>query len=292
MPKPHNCWHICTEGLQDRLIFRDREDFIQGMNAVALCSYKAPVAVLAFCLMDNHVHFVVNGTRGSCVRFVDAFVLRLAKWIRRKYGEAGPLRGVGINIKNIDSYVYLKDVISYVHRNPMVAGICAALSYEWSTAGTFFRQKSSRPGLMCISSLTARERRKRLKTKYKDIPPDMVVNSEDMILPESYVLARHVERLFSNAQGYMFSINTNKDVNLETLLAAPGRQAYDDSALLTVVPVICREEVGSADFAKLDIEDKCKVVGILRKRYGASLRQISRVTGLRRDYVSKLLGKS
>ena len=55
---------ITTEHLEDKLWFREEEDFVVGMNYVALQALLSPeVLVLAFILMSNHVHFVLYGTR-------------------------------------------------------------------------------------------------------------------------------------------------------------------------------------------------------------------------------------
>ena len=51
-----NYWHICTEGLVKKVIFKSREDYIVGMNAIPVCAQRFNVTVLAFCLMDNHVN--------------------------------------------------------------------------------------------------------------------------------------------------------------------------------------------------------------------------------------------
>ena len=49
-------YHICTEGLGNDLIFRTDEDYIRGMNAIGILAYRHGISILAFCLMDNHVH--------------------------------------------------------------------------------------------------------------------------------------------------------------------------------------------------------------------------------------------
>lgn len=295
MKRLRNCWHICTNGLKDRLLFRDREDFIQGMNAVAICSYRAPVALFAFCLMDNHVHFVVNGSEENCWRFVKGYVLRMAKWINRKYGERSPLRGIGITVKPIDDVVYLRDVISYVHRNPMVAGMCAALNYEWSTAGVYFKRRenfhSAIKGQSEVGGMLVTERRCRLRTKFKDIPSSMLVNVEDMILPESYILLDQAERLFSGASGYMFSTNTNQDAGMELALASGRGRAFDDATLRTVIPGICDSEFGKNSIDELVFDERCALVDILKKRYGAGVKQLARVTGVKKDFLEGLFGR-
>ena len=51
-------YHICTEGLGNDLIFRTDKDYIRGMNAIGILAYRHGISILAFCLMDNHVHIV------------------------------------------------------------------------------------------------------------------------------------------------------------------------------------------------------------------------------------------
>ena len=50
---------ITTDHLEDRLWFRDDEDFKTGMNYAATVAFLLGVNVLAFILMSNHVHFVL-----------------------------------------------------------------------------------------------------------------------------------------------------------------------------------------------------------------------------------------
>lgn len=52
-------YHVYTKGLEDDVIFQDRQDFIVGMNQVAVSVFKTGIIMLAFVLMSNHFHFVV-----------------------------------------------------------------------------------------------------------------------------------------------------------------------------------------------------------------------------------------
>ena len=53
---------LSTDHLEDGLWCRDDEDFRVAMNYVAIQAASSPeVAVLAFILMSNHVHFVLKG---------------------------------------------------------------------------------------------------------------------------------------------------------------------------------------------------------------------------------------
>ena len=54
-------YHICTDGLSSNILFKNETDFIAGMNGIPLCSIATGTSVLCFCLMSNHVHFVIIG---------------------------------------------------------------------------------------------------------------------------------------------------------------------------------------------------------------------------------------
>lgn len=71
-------WHICTDGLAREIIFKDVKDYIFGMNGVPALSLFYGVTVLAFCLMSNHVHFVVRGFEKGCRTFITAYKKRLS----------------------------------------------------------------------------------------------------------------------------------------------------------------------------------------------------------------------
>ena len=54
-----NCWHFSTDGNAVDAIFEDEDDFIDGMNRVYVTLQAYRVIILAFSLMDTHVHFIL-----------------------------------------------------------------------------------------------------------------------------------------------------------------------------------------------------------------------------------------
>ena len=47
-----NYWHICTDGLAKNVIFKNRADYVFGMNSIPVCTLTHSVTMLAFCLMS------------------------------------------------------------------------------------------------------------------------------------------------------------------------------------------------------------------------------------------------
>ena len=130
-------FHAYTKGLEDKQLFKDREDFIAGMNLLAVvCSTFPQLKLLAFVLMSNHVHFVLYGTEQQAKEFMDMYKNLVSRYVRTRYGEAKYLRHLLTTVSEVAlENEGLKRLIAYVLNNPVKAGInCVATGYEWSSA--------------------------------------------------------------------------------------------------------------------------------------------------------------
>lgn len=124
-------------------------------------SLKTMAEMLCFCLMSNHVHFIIKGTEAECRIFIDEFKRRSSMRLRKKYFEVSPLHGLETSVKQIDINNYLRTAIGYVLRNPLAAGInCMPDAYRWSSCSLYFRHGYSsdkNAGLSHISDFTVKE---------------------------------------------------------------------------------------------------------------------------------------
>ena len=98
-----NYYHLCTEGLGETVMFRDNEDYVTGINYLAVCQIAlnqiAPnqitpnqitpkkIEIIAFCLMSNHLHIVAKGENAILKKFIISFKRRYSMWLARKYNE-------------------------------------------------------------------------------------------------------------------------------------------------------------------------------------------------------------
>ena len=84
-------FHVYTKGLNKNLLFSCDEDFIYGMNLIPKCLRGTDIRLLAFCLMDNHLHFILGAPRDACNRFIVNYKRNLGAFLAgsgRKIGEA------------------------------------------------------------------------------------------------------------------------------------------------------------------------------------------------------------
>ena len=130
---------ISTSHLEDDLWFREESDFKEGMNAVAVTVCLTRIQILAFILMSNHVHFVVQGTREESLRFITLFKRQYSSYLRRKYGVKEALRGNAVDIRQVKlEDESLQRAIAYVLMNCVSANICVHSSlYPWGRGRSF-----------------------------------------------------------------------------------------------------------------------------------------------------------
>lgn len=266
-------WHICTDGLAKNIIFRTNEDYISGMNGVAVYASMYNITVLAFCLMSNHVHFILHGEETECRNFIRSYKKRLASMT--------DLAGTDTYAKQITDITYLKKAICYVLRNPSVADRkILPTHYRWGSGGLYFNGGAmpEKPAGN-ISGIGIRETRKRWNTRNR-LPADFCITEDGLICPQCYVDHEAVERLFGTSVAMLFFLSRNDNMEMELTEEILRKVHYTDSELVNSVENSCLKMFGTKYTEDLSLENKCRLAMELRKRYGIGTKQASRLTGL------------
>ncbi len=99
--------------------------------------------ILAYCLMDNHYHLVLQNLTGRMSEFFKQLNGQFGTYYRQRYGGKGYIFQDRYKSQLIQDDAYLMLAIAYVLNNPVKAGL--ARSYEqfpWSSGGLYFTDKS------------------------------------------------------------------------------------------------------------------------------------------------------
>lgn len=289
------CWHFSTDGTSVDVLFRDDDDFKDGMNRIALLLRECAVVILAFALMDNHAHFVLYGEVEECGRFMKEYCRRTSMHISSRHGERGKLGGIQISCQKIDNQQYLKTAICYVLRNPTVAGLpVSPLDYPWSSGPLMFRTAGT-----WSSPCWTGESMRRLgeigsaagKAFFKshagwDSEWRMV---GDLVFPGDYVAYGIAEELFRSNKAFLFFLGMNKESEVEALAGRISNLAIPDSEMRQHKNELCREMFGTCSAKCLDIQQRVVLAKALRRRYQSSVKQIARVCGLVYNEIKDLI---
>ena len=283
-----NCWHFSTDGNAVDAIFEDEDDFIDGMNRVFITLQAYQVVILAFCLMDTHVHFVLYGDFDECNRFMHDFVKRTSWYISVKHKESHKLEYVSIRHQAVDNDFYLKTVICYCLKNPPVGGLpYNALDYPWSSGPLYFK----RPGLWCsprwielpaddVCSLDMGLNQRREVLRTRKHASQKVRMIDRLIFPGEYVAYEIVERIFKTCKSFNFFLCITKEEDVEarggtiSLLSIPMQEMRQHKN------EVCKELYGTKSIKGLNTQQRLRLARTLRSRYNSSIKQIIRLCGL------------
>ena len=281
-------YHVSSHGLEKNDIFRSREDFIQGMNDIALCVLGYDVCILAFCLMSNHFHFVLYGTREECMRFACEYKRRCAMRMRIVCGEVQGMKEVEISINFIDSQEYLENVIAYVLRNPIAAGVfMMPYHYAWSSISLYYIGGCPQSGTK-LNSLSERRRLNVLRS-HQAVPDTYMIDANGMILPSCYVDFEMVEKIFRHPARLMASLARKVENDIEVRFGIAESISITDQELLSQMNELIRLEFGRRSLYQLSVEEKAKLCLSLKRNFGVGVKQIARVTRLNPDVVVKIV---
>ena len=280
-----NCWHFSTAGNAIDAIFEDDNDFVAGMNRVFVVVKGYRVIILAFSLMDTHLHFILYGEWEECNRFMHEYVRRTSSYISAVHGERHKMKNVPIHYQKIDTDRYLKTAICYTIKNAPVAAIpYMGWDYPWSSGPLYFRKASlwSSPAWQDqtrIVPLDDRHIRQRelLRTRNRQKTVCMI---GPLVFPGEYVGYEVVEQLFKTCRSFNFFMCTSRESDVESQGGTISRLSIPMQEMRQYKKELCKEMFGVESLRTLHTEDRLRLARALRTKYNSSVKQIARLCGL------------
>ena len=284
-------FHICTEGLERSLLFMDEDDYIFGMNLIPLCLQgEKSLKIVTFCLMSNHVHFIVRGDYEASLRFIRGYKRLLSQRLGHRGRKDVFKNGGGVLIKEMDDPMYIVKAIAYVLRNPVKAGVnVTPQGYRWSPARLYFSQNNE-DGSSCrhISDLSVTERKK-LRSNYLSLPQDWLVDSKGMILPENYVDVSMVESVYKKASQFMYYLCKQDDAMIELDTGVLAKSSYNYEELAINMKELLSRQYNVRSVSELGMQSRIELASVMKRRYGATPAKLSRLVGIRKELLEKLI---
>ena len=275
-------FHVCTDGGVLPWMFQDDKDFINGVNRIGVCSFLADVKVISFVLMDNHVHFVLLGAMPSCKEFITRYKHLTGKYIYSRYSIKGHIRGVSARIIPIADNDNLKAVISYIDRNPAVAGYKSLpVEYPWGSARYVFREnpEAGKENGLSIGTMPLRQRARLLGTRVK-LPEYWQVDGNGMIYPPCFLAGGIIETIFKSPTGYVYHLAKKMEGEIDAVICSGNRSFIPDKELRTVVTQLAADMFGNSDIRILTLSSRLIIARKLRYEYASTHKQISRMLHL------------
>lgn len=281
-------YHISSSGLEKNSIFRNRAEFISGMNDIAICAAKFEISILCFCLMSNHFHFVVSGNQEECRTFAEEYKRMCAIRMRQFSGEVKGLKDTRIQLDLIDSQEYLENAIAYVLRNPLAAKIMVMpYHYEWSSADLYFCGETKAVGEY-LSEMSDRKRYRMLKSRI-ELPKHYFINAEGLIHPSCYVNIACVESIFRFPARLMALMARKIENDIEVRMGIADHITMTDEELMTQTRELTKITFQKESIFQLTMDERLRLCLMLKTNFQAGAKQIARITRLPVEIIQKVI---
>jgi putative transposase len=151
MPRPPRiivadwCYHFINRANKKAEVFHDAADYDSFIQLVVQAQQRVPVPILAYCLMPNHVHFVVRpSSRDDLTQWAHWLFTSHAHRYRAKHESTGHVWQGRFKTFAIQRDQHLLSVLRYVERNAL-AGKLVTRAEEWRWGSLCWRKRTTAP---------------------------------------------------------------------------------------------------------------------------------------------------
>lgn len=284
-------FHISLEGLEDRVLCRDDEDYDAFVKIICVCCLRKNVILVIYAVVSNHVHCVIlaesQGEADGCANEIKRM---LAMYHRGKYGESSVMAGVDVKAIWLMSDRHVRNALAYDVRNAMDNGADCIQNYRWTGyRGMFCNGQSA--GVTKVSELSKRDRRRIMHTDDDLSAVTWMLNKDGELEPATVCDWRYLEDAFLKDQAYFLRLigSVNVPEMTQSLVLAPRIKRNDQQFLLSVNEL--SQRLFNTNVDGLPMSRKSRLLQIVRNSFKTDIAQLARVFQLSRDEVRLLLGE-
>lgn len=280
--------HLYTKALKEDLLFRSEEELNAALNILGLSVIECNVCLLAFALMNNHMHLIFEASQEDAVECYRLIQARLAVSFRREGRQALAQAAVPEAVP-IDSLKQLRDEIAYVVRNPFVDRTNVNLfAYKWCSGYLYFNDLLDwLPKGIPADKMSFDQRRAFKHSRDASIDPRLRV-LDGTAMPVSFVSYKRAMSFFENARQFVQCVMKNVEAQVEIAKRLGEDFLLDDTELWSIARRICRSQYKVEKPKELASEDRARLIKTLKYDYTASNQQIARCLGLPVSIVNQM----
>ena len=244
-------YHIILRGNDKQDIFFEEQDYNKFIKEVKNTKEKYKYELFAYCLMTNHVHMVLFDKNDNLSKIMQSLAVSYSSYFSKKYDKVGHLFQNRFYSKCVETREYLIQLCRYIHQNPVKANIARTEEYSWSSYKEYIKQNKITETKMIMSIFGV--------TKTESI--------------KNFVKFHKIEKEDLHGNDYLEYEMKEKltDYELEKII----------EKLLKINSVM--------EIKRFNTEIRNQNLAKLKEIKGTSKSQISRVTGINRKIIERVL---
>ena len=141
---PQAIYHLTNRAPGREVLFLEDSDYLHILSLVKEATHKFKWNVFCFCMMPNHVHFLIQINEENLSQGAKNIFERYAKYFNKKYERKGPVfcKPFRASLCLDDSYLLVASL--YIHLNPLKAKLVDNIEeYKWSSLGLYIKEDKS-----------------------------------------------------------------------------------------------------------------------------------------------------
>lgn len=183
--------HVMVQGDEKKYVFKNEKNKRKFLYLLKHNAFRNDVEIIAYCLMDNHVHallFCPNVSRIS--KMMSQCNTSFGLYFNKQREKIGHVFRERFRSEGIYTKSHLINCIKYIHENPVRAGICDRCNqYSFSSYNGFKRMSDN---LRQICELSDYEMDEIMENSHTDtVYLDDEYSKEDIQLVAEEILRKH-----------------------------------------------------------------------------------------------------
>jgi REP element-mobilizing transposase RayT len=127
-------FHVLARRVDRRVLFVDEADFKRYVRLLQLTVERFDWILLAFCLMPNHIHLMVELRKPNLAKGMQSLQLRYVRWFNDRHAREGRLFEHRYKSRVVADEVYFATLVAYIETNPVRGALCAKPEeWQWSS---------------------------------------------------------------------------------------------------------------------------------------------------------------
>ena len=143
--KPGHYYHVYNKAVGGQLLFREHNDYQFFISRIEKRIMDSGIRMIACCLMPNHYHLLL-GQQGTFTigQFLRSVVQSYSQYYNKRYSKRGRVFESLPAPKEVDNHEYLITLCTYIHLNPVRAGLVSEVeNWPYSNYHEFVGRRNS-----------------------------------------------------------------------------------------------------------------------------------------------------
>lgn len=254
LQSPTDIYHITVRAIDGHIIFHNDEDLKLYFSLLKRWKIKYDFIFYGYCLMNNHVHLLIKSDLIQMSKFMQSLTISFTKIYNKRYHRTGPIFDGRYKSECVDNIEYFLNTLRYIHLNPVKAKLATLQTLNtWNSYHEYINHST---------------------------------------LCNTCEVLKYFGKTFDEQKKYfdLFHQEYEKELHLQSLSKSffKKQQLYvDDTNAILLIKSLTGFDTPKR-IADMSIEKKKAYVAFL-KHQNLSIRQISRLTGIARGYITQIL---